>query len=68
MSFRRPYILLKKLGLITGGKHYYQLHVEILMKLGSEDSNTGVIYLDWPENKVHKINYSNTRNTSNNFV
>ena len=68
MSFRRPYILLKKLGLITGEQTLLSTTCRDSNEISVlEDSNTGVIYLDWPENKVHKINYSNTRNTSNNF-
>ena len=67
MGFRKPYILLKKLGL-TRGK---QVVVSEKCRDSNdvrvmEDSLSQVIYLDW-DKKEHSIDYEKTRENNYSF-
>ena len=67
MGFRKPFIILERLGLTTGEqlilseKCRDRDDVRVL-----EDSLSGVIYLDW-DKKDHTINYENTREKTSSF-
>ena len=67
MGFRKPYILLKELGLTSGEQLVISEKYEDSEDFRvMEDSLSQVIYLDW-DKKDHSINYEETRNSNYSF-